>query len=259
MKIYHGTHGKFKNDILQNGIQPRGENIGNWGEYPSRIDCVYLTTCYPFYFAINTDVDDDDDDELLVLEIDTDRLDQSLILPDEDLIGQIKNNDGIEEMTAETHSVVRQNLENYIVGFNDEDHLILAEREPDKPATAEEIESTWKSSVFVIGNCCYKGTIPPSAITRYCTVRVSQRPIPLAMAINAAPRIMYKNKADHEKLTKWFFGDSTLPRFKPFKAMREYFSDIKILKQHFRSKDFHRLHTVESKNRKGIKVVSLIE
>lgn len=254
MKIYHGTNGIFKEDILKNGLKPRGENIGNWEEYPSRIDCVYLTAAYPFYFAINTDADFD---ELLVIEIDTDKLDQSLILPDEDLIGQIRNSAGEEKMSSETHAVVRQELENYIVGLNDKDTLTLGEREPDKPATAEEIESTWKTSIKVIGNCCYKGAIPPAAFTRYCTVKSSQRPIPLCMAINASPRILYKNKADHEKLTQWFFGDSTLPRFKPFKAMREYFSDVKVLKNHFRSKEFHRLHTIESKNRKGIKVVDL--
>ena len=52
LKLYHGTSSRFLDRILKHGIKPRGKGTSQWDKFPSRPDLVYLTTAYPFYFAI---------------------------------------------------------------------------------------------------------------------------------------------------------------------------------------------------------------
>jgi len=95
MLLYHGTSAKFLEPILRDGLRPRGTDGGRWQEWPSRPDCVYLTSAYGFYFAMACPTEDGD---RLVLEIDTAQLDQTLLLTVKDrcrgiLVGLAKTSD----------------------------------------------------------------------------------------------------------------------------------------------------------------------
>ena len=183
MKLYHGTSGHCLATILKDGIRPRGKTGGNWKRYPSRRDMVYLTTAYAFYFAIFHPKGGD----AVVLEIDTRRLDQSLLFPDEDFIVQREASDDLDRI-AVVHKRLKQNLD----GFQDQ----------------------WSVSVSGLGTCAYRGVIQPEAIERYCVFRPEERP---GMAIMVGdPELSIRGHAFNSKkyraVTAWFFGDrKTLP------------------------------------------------
>ena len=180
MKLYHGTSLRFKSSILQCGIKPRGDGGSNWDMHPSKSDLVYLTVAYPFYFAICTAKDDE---SLVVFEIDSEKLDESLFLPDEDFISQTiahQTNQPLEEV----HSEVVECLENW--------------------------QDCWKKSLEGLGNCAYQGIIPCEAITRYCVFDGKEH-YSLRMMM-ADPSISIFNyffvgKRKYVPLVEWMFGD----------------------------------------------------
>jgi hypothetical protein len=178
MKLYHGTSVKYLKNILEQGIRPRGNEVGNWSKYPSRPDMVYLTVTYAFFFAIHIlDVDD-----ALVVEIDSRRLNEELLYPDEDCIVEIMAGNDLDTI-AEFQLKVRDNL--------------------------EEHRHRWAESLKLMGNCAYRGTVPPAAITRYC-IFVPEK-VPYASQLCSDPIVSVLNYKHCEKkyrdLTAWFFGD----------------------------------------------------
>jgi hypothetical protein len=69
----------------------------------------------------------------------------------------------------------------------------------------------WEKSLEGIGNCCYKGAIPPSAITRYCLFDAKQRPsIAMAMLDPSISILNYTliGKYKYRNLVAWMFGDA---------------------------------------------------
>lgn len=86
MLLAHGTSSKNLDDILKNGLVPRGEKVSCWEECPSHPDRVYLSNAYAFYFAHNFIKDDED---ALIVEVD---VDQKNLYPDEDFLGQVTDN-----------------------------------------------------------------------------------------------------------------------------------------------------------------------
>lgn len=178
MKIYHGTSSRFLNSILKKGIIPRRKRNGHWEDYPSHPDMAYLSIAYPFYFAACTA----DNDELsLVLEIDTDLLDEKLFYPDEDFIAQ-----GLAGPSGDLnkiHNTARRNLAKF--------------------------RDYWQESINRMGNCCYKGVIPPKAIMRYCLFDRRQRPtLNIAFLDPAISIINYTfMNAKYKGMVQWMFGD----------------------------------------------------
>jgi hypothetical protein len=179
MKLYHGTSSRFLKDILEKGLQPRRKGKGNWKQYPSRSDMVYLTTAYPFYFAMGTK---EDGELCLVIEIDSDRLDQELFYPDEDFVSQaIGGSEGYQSI----HSSIKKNLNKY--------------------------RHHWKLSIENLGNCCYKGVVPSEAITRYCLFDSKQRSqLSFCMLDPTISILNYKiiGKHKYTNLVQWMFGDT---------------------------------------------------
>lgn len=178
MKLYHGTLLKHLPSIQRDGIRPRGKRKGNWKEYPSRHDMVYLTSAYAPFFAMCANAGGDP----LVLEIDTDILDKTNFYPDEDIISQsISQNE--KKPLKEVHKQVREHLTAY--------------------------QQYWQLSLEKIGNCCYRGIIPPAAITRYVTWNVKKQISISMMAMD--PTITPINflllKGKYVGLIEWLFGD----------------------------------------------------
>lgn len=179
MRLYHGTSSANVSPILQEGLRPRMARPGNWDEYPSRQDMVYLTETYAPYFALCASGDDDD---LIILEIDVDRLDKSLLFPDEDFIAQALSHQTGEPLDS-LHQKVRSNLGDY------QHHAM--------------------DSVKGLGNLCHKGVVPPGAITRYCRIDMKRQGDVSWIACDPCISLMnYRFCADkYRSITAWLFGD----------------------------------------------------
>jgi hypothetical protein len=151
MRLYHGTSRRHLDHILENGLLPRAERKSNWNA-TSCEDVVYLTKTYGLHFAYNARLAADE--ELLIVEIDSDLLpDQTMLLPDEDALW-------FSWMAGEIHE---NDVEQYVNGLSQEEQAQwfggFLEEFNEQGFTAE-----W--SLKFLGNCSYKGSIPPSAITR---------------------------------------------------------------------------------------------
>lgn len=175
--LYHGTRSKLLDKILENGLKPRGKRKGNWKQYPSRHDLVYLTRSYAPFFAINGLKKNEN--LALILEIESSNL---KLLPDEDFISQaISMNTG--EPLPEVHKQVLENLESY--------------------------QEHWQLSLDNLGNCSHKGPISPGNITRYCTLDIKKRPDLFSISLD--PSISTMNYrfcgTRYQSIISWLFGD----------------------------------------------------
>jgi len=175
--LYHGTSYKNLNSILKNGIRPRGKRKGNWKEYPSRPDMVYLTNAYAPFFAIQSSKD-----KALILELDPAFLNQKSFYPDEDFIAQAiatQQNLSIEDV----HCGIRENLEDY------QHHAV--------------------DSLNGLGNICHKGTVPLSAISRYCVIDIKERADLVMSAIDPSISLMNYRfcGSRYRSIVSWIFGD----------------------------------------------------
>jgi hypothetical protein len=191
---------------------------------------VYLTDAYGFYFADEGDEAFENGKAIkLVVEVDGNLLNPDLFYPDEDSLAQISVGKGEAASIDECHFTIRDNLESYR----------LRDGSP-----------AWLESIATLGTCAYQGTIPPSAITRYCLLDLHVRPILTAMVLDANPL----NVSQHDKqrkLTAWMFGDTKkLPRM-----------DFQRFKRVILQEDSPFLHHVnwrrEEQWRAGIEVVTL--
>ena len=90
MTLYHGTDAQYLDDILKNGIVPRGTSKGNWehANLFSNPNMIYLTDCYAFYYSGMQVNENQKDSLILKIEVDEDKL-----YCDEDLIMQLSEED----------------------------------------------------------------------------------------------------------------------------------------------------------------------
>lgn len=191
MKLYHGTSERFLPRIRREGLKPRGRKKGNWKAHPSRPDCVYLTNSYAVFYA---NACAKGREKLVVLEIDTDKLNTFAFAPDEDFLEQAnRGRDNISGGMTVRSKWYRDNLHNW-AGFPLED-----EHTKDGPATM---------SLKFLGNCTYFGCIPPSAFTRIAVINMN--PVPQFVLNSFDPSIVLMNYAicgpKYRNSLKWLFG-----------------------------------------------------
>lgn len=88
MLLYHGTSEANLMQILQCGLMPRSvTQKDNWAHtVKSHEDAVYLSIAYPLYFAAQAT---SAKERMVVIELDTDRLDEDKLVADEDAIEQV--------------------------------------------------------------------------------------------------------------------------------------------------------------------------
>lgn len=190
MKLYHGTSARVARRALKHGLLTR-ERSGvrsQWKANPSREDQVYLTNAYAGFFAGCAAGCTD----WAIIEVDTERLDADAFMPDEDFLEQATRLTG-------------QSLE----------HLGL-------PVNANGVERTawfrenglrfahlWEASLEHLGNCAYRGSIPPEAITRIAIFSPRSNPSIAMAAMDPLISLMnYQLLSDKYKtLTAWLIGD----------------------------------------------------
>lgn len=189
--VYHGTSEKNLDRIMKNGLTPRYENPSRWENYPSRTDMVYLTSAYPFYFAVKAA--QEDGSRALVVEVDLDLLDPDELYPDEDFIVQagVRDPDFLAELK-------KQGIEEFDdIQFFVRDHL-------------EVWQEAWEASLKGLGNCAYQGTVEPHTISRYCLFDYNARPELAVMTMD--PQISLLNFQllgnKYINLVEWMFDDA---------------------------------------------------
>jgi hypothetical protein len=193
MKLYHGTSEKAARVALKEGILPRGLQGTNstWDNCPSHPDCVYLTTAYAAYFAMNAT---SGNERWGIIEIDTDQLSPprggSVLIPDEDFLEQVTR--GSKSLTdwglpAEGMKLRTKWFRDHLLSFA---HL-------------------WEESIKHLGNCALFGQVPPEAITRVAFYDPSSNPGMTMLA--ADPMISLMNYRicgpKYRALVQWLMGD----------------------------------------------------
>ena len=154
-KLYHGTNGRWLDNIMKNGIEPRGSRRArdNWKHVAHRSNpkCVYLTDSYAPYFAFNASRGSDP--QCAVVEVDADLLDPACLFPDEDFL---------EQASRHVPDPVQGTMSQRIL------HYRARQFEYDGQCHSSSGEETawWQASLKHLGTCCHRGVIPASAITR---------------------------------------------------------------------------------------------
>ena len=184
MKLYHGTTPEVAKHARQTGLKPRNyTKVSNWQHtVESNPKMVYLSSAYAPYFglcAANMHIG--------LVEVETDCLPQRWFRPDEDFVEQVTRGSGnVSGMLKDRTAWVRDNIDSFA--------------------------TSWRVSVDTLGNCAYKGAIPPSAITKVSLVDFTGC---AAMAVAAfdptITNINYRLYGDFYKLiTRWCCGYEVL-------------------------------------------------
>jgi hypothetical protein len=208
VKLYHGTNETTAFKALAQGLRARGREKGNWAHsLDSNPTCVYLTQLYAGYFAANACAEGE---KWGLIEVDTDKLDQRLLRPDEDALEQ---------------SFRGRSPDDYEVGTPGH-HIVVALAGMDMEARTRwfrerlgRFADQWLGSLKAMGTCCYEGQIPTRAISRVVLYDPESNPAMTIMCLD--PSISVLNcqymRPKYEALTAWLMGGA-LP-LDPWRAM----------------------------------------
>lgn len=225
-KMYHGTAYKYYDTIRKFGITPRSSGEGNWDEFPSRSDMVYLTTTYPFFFSVAAE-NKEDSEKIVVFETELCNLDYNYLYPDEDFVYQVmkmKYKPKIEALAHDLHVEIKEGIEKY--------------------------REMWLSSIINMGNCAYQDDIHPTCFSRCCIVDLKDRSHLAMEILNPSISIMNHRLCGerYRDMIAWFFGDiPLLPQVADAIERKKQFPD----KGFDQAVDFW---IEQSENREGIKV-----
>lgn len=185
MKLYHGTSSKIAKKALKTGLLPRSITGTSQWEHTidSNPDCVYLTDAYPLYFSVNAA--NTKNSQPAIIEIDTDKLDQSKLYPDEDVLEQAgrKADDLPKDWDMNKRT---EHYRTLLPMYN---------------------RGEWKKSLEAMGTCAYGGTIPPEAITRIVIIDHKKQAGLCWTAMDASISLLNYNfmKGKYRALTNWIF------------------------------------------------------
>ena len=158
MRLFHGTSVKRLDNILKEGIKPRGREESRWTEHPSALDRVYLSKGYAMFFGgVAADMDEC---EGVVLEVDATLLP---LIADEDALAQATFKDMPELADLDLKQKTKFWRDN-----------------------AVKYRHLAKESLRLLGNCAHIGTIKPTFIDRYVTFN----PIDVLMVSDPAITLM---------------------------------------------------------------------
>jgi len=193
MKLYHGTSADVARRAPSEGLAPRAvtRRKSNW-RIGSTDQLVYLTSTYALHFAFNAT---SEGERWGVVEVDTDRLDQSLMYPDEDFLEQISR--GVH--TRHTAPPTKVDIQERTLWYRER----LLEYQP-----------LWQDSLDNLGCIGYRGKMPGSAVTRVSLYDPESNPTVTGMAIDGMVLVAnYRVCGDmHRALTEWVMGDAVAPQ-----------------------------------------------
>lgn len=192
MLLYHGTSEATARKALTEGLRPRGRRrTSNW-EIASEPNHVYLTVAYAGYFAMAAA---DEGERWGIIEIDTDRLDEDNLRPDEDFLEQ-----------ASLGQAVKDRFSGALLAPS----LDMIKRTAWFRKRLWQFAHLWETSIAGLGNCAHEGIIAPAAITRVSFYDPASNPMVTMMA--ADPTISLMNyrlmSGKYHALTRWFMGDA---------------------------------------------------
>jgi len=161
----------------------------NWKHFvESHPRLVYLSLCYGPYYALQT-AKDLGKGKIAIVEVETDLLDESNFLPDEDFVEQAtrlskSNSAGIRGKTINERTEYIRN------------HL-------------DEFSGFWKQSVEFLGTCAHTGVIPQKAISRIAVIQTSKCREMCFEAMEPVITLMNFKicGAQYRMLTRWFMGE----------------------------------------------------
>lgn len=195
MLLYHGTKASVARKALTEGLRPRSETglPSHWEENkaPSNPDAIYLTVAYAGYFAHAAD---EDGEGWGIVEVDTDRLDASLFVPDEDFLEQATRNQEVPSDDPFWRDLAEATSMEERTAWYRENITLFAH--------------LWGNSLEGLGNCAYQGSIPPEAITRVTVYDPKSNPTMTLAALD--PLIIIINfricGAKYKEITRWLAG-----------------------------------------------------
>jgi hypothetical protein len=203
------------------GIKPRCElGLGSrWQDNPSRPDCVYLSSVYGGFYAMELLARSGAGSgmEVAVVEIDSSHLDQSSLLPDEDFVKQFQD----REQARSRKTAMPRRLGKQQQARLDRRHLSNCRDSLEQYAGPGMFNNEewnrrklrgWMCSLEGLGVCSYKGTIPPEAITRIAYFgKVAQ---PIFREFATLPRLTIRNHPNareyQRRCTMFLFGDFSI-------------------------------------------------
>lgn len=189
MILYHGTSSRYLDQILAEGIKPRGRKGGNWKHSTrSNPKAVYLTNAYALHFGKQAARQQD---KIAIFEIDTSPLNWLRFAPDEDFLEQATRVDP---------------------EFAHLEALSMHERtEWFKKRAHKEYGPNWEKSLNALGTCAYYGTVPKNSLLRVATFSCNS-----PICWHSDPTITLMNYAImgsfYRNLIKRIFGDQDFER-----------------------------------------------
>jgi len=211
MLLYHGTTEAAVNAALNQGILPREatKNKGNWKHTAnSRPDCIYLTTVYAGYFAGCATLRG----RWGIIEVDTDLIAESSLLPDEDYMEQATTKRPIPHLPG-PYAALRK-----ASAIEDRKKRMIARTRWFRKYL-QIFQDQWKNSIIDLGNCAVFGGVPVEAITRVAFFNPRSNQYVANCAMNPMiSMINYVVMGDqYRELTKWFMGERVdHTKFGPF-------------------------------------------
>jgi len=162
MTLYHGTDAQYLDDILKNGIVPRGTSKGNWehANLFSNPNMIYLTDCYAFYYSGMQVNENQKDSLILKIEVDEDKL-----CCDEDFL----MNCGEKNKRFAFEKIVKENKKGNIISHETSKWSKFKNKEFKHQQRffsdyIHYFKSAWKPSLSHLGCVAHIGKIEPQQI-----------------------------------------------------------------------------------------------
>ena len=202
---------------------------------------VYLTTCYPLYFAHTSSKEPGEN--LVIFEVNLADLDEDELHPDEDIVSQAvwrdEQKENPEITLQEAHEMVLE------TGIDSWQHV-------------------WRKSMEAMGNVGYRGTIEPRLIQRYCIIHMPQMKerADLIMSMldpSISPMNFMIKGWFYKQFVQWVFDDvKDLPHLTDAqRSIEEIDGRKEFEKMHQHYKKAEEFWFEESKNREGFEVVTM--
>lgn len=186
--LYHGTRVAHQSDILEYALVPRGQSgVSQWQHTAeSRVDAVYLTDAYPLHFAVNAQADGD----LLIIEVDTSKLELSALISDEDALAH-----SLKEPATRHMSLLEKTIY-----YREHSH-----------------EYSAAHSLALMGTCAHLGPVPAAAIRRIARIHIEDAPTLILGGFD--PVVSPINYSifgeEYRESVKWLFGDLAICAVNP--------------------------------------------